>query len=113
MIGVLAVTYRHAPTATRAALAARDNMEDAPSAALLKAGHARGVVRAETCSRIEWIVSADNPEWALQLLDAAFVARGAMPAHTAHHYLSDEAMLRVMSVAAGLDSVAEGEAAVS
>jgi glutamyl-tRNA reductase len=103
--------FREGPTAVRAALVALDSSPDSPSAELLQSGVALGIARLETCSRCEWVLSSEQAPWAAELLRSALLSRleGNRRMHlkvgpAAAHYL--------MRVAAGLESVAEGEPAV-
>lgn len=107
---VVGAGYREAGTDGRARLARLERGDDAPSRALLRAGYADGVVVLETCARIEWIVSSTRPHWATEVLRGTLLRRvpearlHAKTGHAGAHYL--------LRVAAGLDSVAEGEPAV-
>ena len=122
-LGVVGISYREAPTAVRAALLRADSGEGAPSAALLEQHMARGVVRVETCSRVEWLIEADEPGWAVELLRSALLARlaeqmppGSLPVEGAalklHTRVDAPAVNYLLRVAAGLDSIAQGEHAV-
>jgi glutamyl-tRNA reductase len=103
--------YREGPTALRAALVALDSGPSSPSTELIASGAATGIARLETCSRCEWAISSAQPQWAADLLRSSLLSRAGSerPMHLkvgapAAHYL--------MRVAAGLESVAEGEPAV-
>jgi glutamyl-tRNA reductase len=108
---VVGVSYRDAPSSVRAALLKADAGKRSPSAELLEAGKARGVVRVETCSRVEWLIEADEPAWAAELLRGALSARAA-EAQRLHARVGASAVHHLLRVAAGLDSIAQGEHAV-
>lgn len=122
-LAIVGVTFRDAPTHVRdAALrcdsgTGGDTLENtAVTAQLIARGHATGVVRLETCSRVEWIISSPEPRWAAELLRSALLAKlvplgvearsvRSRSGYAAAHYLC--------RVTTGLDSLAEGEAAVA
>ncbi len=111
-LAVVGVSWRAANTVVRsqfAALAA----ELEPIASLRQAGYVSGAACVTTCSRTEWIITADQPEWAGSLLRGALASRlpdvapeliQVRAGASAVHYL--------LRVVVGLDSVAEGESAV-
>jgi glutamyl-tRNA reductase len=114
-LAVLGATFRHAPTQIRARLIAIDRGEDSPSKQLLERKFATGVVCIDTCSRSEWILSAADAKWAAELLKGAFLAR--LDSSDAGPRVFDlrtgvAAVHYLFRLAAGLDSLAEGEAAV-
>jgi glutamyl-tRNA reductase len=111
-LAVVGVSWRGANTAVRSQFAAL--AQDAePIASLRQAGYVSGAACVTTCSRTEWIITADQPEWAGSLLRGALASRlpdvapemvQVRAGAAAVHYL--------LRVAVGLDSVAEGEGAV-
>lgn len=109
-LAVLGASYRDATTEQRAALAALERGEDAPSRALLRGGYADGVVVLETCSRVEWIISTSRPRWVAELLKGQLL--GHAPKARLHQRTHAAAVHYLLRVAMGLDSVAEGEPAV-
>lgn len=111
-LAIVGASWRTANTELRGKLAALAG-EAEPIASIRKSGYLSGAACVTTCSRTEWIVTSPQPEWAATLLRGALASRvdGLGPeqlqvrvGHGAAHYL--------MRVAAGLDSVAEGEGAV-
>lgn len=111
-LAVVGASWRSASTLMRSQFATLAR-EPEPLASLRSAGYVSGAACIATCSRTEWIITGDQPEWAGNLLRSALAARlpGADPEHlqvrsggAAMHYL--------LRVAVGLDSVAEGESAV-
>ena len=60
-LALVGMSYREAPSAVRAALAAIDAEVGGPSQQLLDAGQVTGVVRIESCARVEWLFAAEHP----------------------------------------------------
>jgi glutamyl-tRNA reductase len=110
-VAVVGMDFREGPTATRAALVALDSGADSPTTELLSSGAARGIARLETCSRCEWVLSSDQPQWAAELLRSALMSR-LTESRRMHLKVGPSAAHYLMRVAAGLESVAEGEPAV-
>lgn len=111
-LAVVGVSWRGANTLVRSQFAALAH-ELEPIASLRAAGYVSGAACVTTCSRTEWIITADQPEWAGSLLRGALASRlpeiapemvQVRAGSAAVHYL--------LRVAVGLDSVAEGEGAV-
>jgi glutamyl-tRNA reductase len=112
-LALVGMSYREAPSAVRAALAAFDAEADGPSRQLLAAGEISGVVRIESCARVEWLFAAPRPAWAAELFSATLIGAAENPdrlrPRARHGAAAAGGLLRV---AAGLDSVAQGEHAV-
>jgi glutamyl-tRNA reductase len=78
-----------------------------------------GFAALETCNRVEWIVSTRNTEWIAELLIAqmqnrwtkAFPSESEYPVPYVYH--CQEAAQHLLRVAAGLESVAAGEAQIA
>jgi glutamyl-tRNA reductase len=113
-MAVVGMDFREGPTTVRARLKEIDDAPDGPSASLRKAGQADGVVRIESCSRVEWVVSAANPAWAAELMRGALLTRlGELGVGRRMHLkVSTGALHYLMRVTLGLESVAEGEHAI-
>ncbi len=112
-LALVGMSYREAPSAVRAALAAFDLGKDGPSQQLLDAGEITGVVRIESCARVEWMLASARPSWAAELFSAALIGAEVNPDHLrprARHGAA--AVGGLLRVAAGLDSVAQGEHAI-
>jgi glutamyl-tRNA reductase len=112
-LALVGMSYREAPSAVRAALAAFDLGKDGPSQQLLEAGEVTGVVRIESCARVEWMLASPRPSWAAELFSAALIGAEGNPDHLrprARHGAA--AVGGLLRVAAGLDSVAQGEHAI-
>jgi hypothetical protein len=112
-LGLVGMSYREAPSAVRAALAGLDAGVDGPSQRLLQSGEITGVVRIESCARVEWLFAAARPAWAAELFSATLIGADDNPDHlrprVRHGAAAAGGLLRV---AAGLDSVAQGEHAI-
>ena len=112
-LALVGMSYREAPSAVRAALAAIDAESGGPSQQLLAAGEISGVVRIESCARVEWLFAAPRPAWAAELFSAMLIGATENPDHlrprARHGAAAAGGLLRV---AAGLDSVAQGEHAI-
>jgi len=112
-LALVGMSYREAPSAVRAALAAIDAEAGGPSQLLLEAGQISGVVRIESCARVEWLFAAEHPAWAAELFSATLTGAAENPDHlrprVRHGAAAAGGLLRV---AAGLDSVAQGEHAI-
>jgi hypothetical protein len=112
-LALVGMSYREAPSAVRAALAALDAETAGPSRQLLDAGEITGVVRIESCARVEWLLASARPSWAAELFGAALIGAAENPdrlrPRVKHGAAAAGALLRV---AAGLDSVAQGEHAI-
>ncbi len=112
-LALVGMSYREAPSAVRAALAAIDAEVKGPSQQLLDAGEITGLVRIESCARVEWLFASPRPAWAAELFAATLVGATENPDHlrprVRHGAAAAGGLLRV---AAGLDSVAQGEHAI-
>ena len=112
-LALVGMSYREAPSAVRAALAAFDSDISGPSRQLLEAAEITGVVRIESCARVEWLLASARPAWAAELFGAALIGAAENPdrirPRVRHGVAAVGGLLRV---AAGLDSVAQGEHAI-
>lgn len=113
-LAVVGMDFREGPSSLRALLKSIDDGPDSPSRRLRTCGEATGVVRIESCSRIEWVISANNPGWAAELLRGGLLSKlGSHSAgRTMHAKISRGALHYLVRVALGLESVAEGEHAI-
>jgi glutamyl-tRNA reductase len=113
-LAVVGMDFREGPTSLRSLLKHIDDGPDSPSQRLRTSGEAAGIVRLESCSRIEWVVSASNPSWAGELLRGALLSRLGAKANgrAMHAKVSRGAVHYMVRVALGLESVAEGEHAI-
>jgi glutamyl-tRNA reductase len=112
-LALVGLSYREAPSAVRAALAAYDSEPAGPTRQLLDSGEITGIVRIESCARIEWLMASPRAPWAAELFSAALIgateSAGSVRPRVRHGAAAVGGLLRV---AAGLDSVAQGEHAI-
>src|SRR5688572_33230880 len=107
------MSYREAPSAVRAGLVTMDSGAEGPARQLLDAGEITGVVRVESCARVEWLLAAPRPAWAAELFAAALTGATENPDHLRPRVRHGAAAIGgLLRVAAGLDSVAQGEHAI-
>jgi len=107
------MSYREAPSAVRAALVSLDAGASGPAQQLLDAGEITGVVRIESCARVEWLLASPRPAWAAELLSAVLSGATENPDHVRPRVRHGAAAVGgLLRVAAGLDSVAQGEHAI-
>jgi glutamyl-tRNA reductase len=112
-LALVGMSYREAPSAVRAALVALDSGEAGPAKDLLDAAEITGVVRIESCARVEWLLASPRPAWAAELLSAALIGAAENPDHVRPRVRHGVAAVGgLLRVAAGLDSVAQGEHAI-
>jgi glutamyl-tRNA reductase len=112
-LALVGMSYREAPSAVRAALIAFDSDAGGPSRQLLEASEITGVVRIESCARVEWLLASARPSWAAELLSAALIGAADNPDHVRPRVRHGAAAVGgLLRVAAGLDSVAQGEHAI-
>jgi glutamyl-tRNA reductase len=112
-LALVGMSYREAPSAVRAGLVAMDSGADGPAAQLLEAGEITGVVRIESCARVEWLLASTRPSWAAELFGAALIGAAENPDHLRPRVRHGAAAVGgLLRVAAGLDSVAQGEHAI-
>jgi glutamyl-tRNA reductase len=112
-LALVGMSYREAPSAVRAALSAFDSDLSGPSRQLLDAAEITGVVRVESCARVEWLLASERPSWAAELFSAALIGATENPDHVRPRVRHGAAAVGgLLRVAAGLDSVAQGEHAI-
>jgi glutamyl-tRNA reductase len=110
-LALVGVSFRETASAARAALRQFDDLPDSPTQELLARGLADGVVRIETCARVEWLVSAHEPRWAADLLASSLRRAAATPLRLRIH-CEQAAAVALLRMSIGLDSVAQGEYAI-
>jgi glutamyl-tRNA reductase len=80
---------------------------------------AAGFAALETCNRVEWIATTENPQWVAELLSAQIEQRWqAQLPHLDYHpqprvFIGREAARHLLRVVAGLESLAAGEAQIA
>jgi glutamyl-tRNA reductase len=112
-LALVGMSYREAPSAVRAGLAAFDTGSSGPSQQLLEAGEITGIVRIESCARVEWLMASPRPAWAAELFGATLIGAAENPDRLRPRVRHGAAAVGgLLRVAAGLDSVAQGEHAI-
>lgn len=112
-LALVGMSYREAPSAVRAGLVALDSGAEGPARQLLDAGEITGVARIESCARVEWLLASTRPAWAAELFSAALIGAAENPDHLRPRVRHGGAAVGgLLRVAAGLDSVAQGEHAI-
>jgi glutamyl-tRNA reductase len=110
-LALVGVSFREAASATRAALRQFDDLPESPTHELLARGLADGVVRIETCARVEWLIAASEPRWAADLLGSSLRRAVTTPLRLRIH-CEQAAAAALLRMSIGLDSVAQGEYAI-
>lgn len=113
-VAIVGMDFREGPSSIRARLKALDDGPDSPSGRLRQGGLCEGVARIESCSRVEWVLSAKNAAWAAELLRGGLL-KGlgeAGAGRRMHLKTSSGALHYLLRVTLGLESVAEGEHAI-
>ena len=112
-LALVGMSYREAPSAVRAALVSLDAGATGPAQQLLDAGEITGVVRIDSCARVEWLLASPRPAWAAELLSAVLSGATENSDHVRPRVRHGAAAVGgLLRVAAGLDSVAQGEHAI-
>src|SRR4051812_33987026 len=112
-LALVGLSYREAPAAVRAGLAAFDTGTSGPSKQLLEAGEITGIVRIESCARVEGLMASARAACAAELFSAALIGATENADHLRPRVRHGAAAVGgLMRVAAGLDSVAQGEHAI-
>lgn len=113
-VAVVGMDFREGPSSVRAMLKSLDDGPESPSARLRASSECEGIARIESCSRIEWVISAKNATWAAELLRGGLLkGLGEVGAGRRMHVKhSTGALLYLLRVSLGLESVAEGEHAI-
>jgi hypothetical protein len=112
-LALVGMSYREAPSAVRAGLAAFDTATTGPSKQLLDSGEITGIVRIESCARVEWLMASARPSWAAELFGATLIGAPDNPDRLRPRVRHGAAAIGgLLRVAAGLDSIAQGEHAI-
>lgn len=111
-LAIVGVSWRAASTTIRAQFAQLATDKELIGS-LRQAGYITGAACVTTCSRTEWILTGDQPEWAGNLLRGALASRlPEVPPELVQVRAGASAVHYLLRVTVGLDSVAEGEGAV-
>jgi glutamyl-tRNA reductase len=115
-LAVVGVDFRRAPARKRERLLLSDEERTTLGAQLQRSDAADGFACLDTCNRTEWIVSANDPTWAAEILRTQMLTReqAASDDNDNGHlvpyvYVGEEAARHLFEVAAGLESFVVGE----
>jgi len=108
---VVGANYRELSSTQRAALFAQFS-NPRLSEALKSMQAISGSAAIFTCSRAEWVVSAKQPRWTMDLV-LGFLLKQGFSLKQLHNHSGLAALDYLVHVSLGLDSVAEGEPAVA
>lgn len=116
-LAVVGVDFRRAPARQRDRLLLSDDERRALAQQLRKSEIAEGLACLDTCNRTEWIVAAEQPSWAAEILRSQMIARDGGAANgdeptiglVPYSWVGVEAARHLFEVAAGLESFVMGE----
>lgn len=114
-LAVIGCDFRVASATWRNRLLLSADERESLTGALRASCGAEGLVVLETCNRIEWILAAQQPQWAAEALRAQMVERwvglAGAPSSLPMPYLytGRNAVLHLLRVAVGLESFVVGE----
>jgi glutamyl-tRNA reductase len=116
---VVGCDFRNAPASHRELLVTTKEERATLAESLRRIDETAGFLALETCNRVEWIVSCESPAWMCELLKAQMLSRWAsrlveldeLPEVYGH--LGDDAARHIFRVAAGMESLATGEAEIA
>lgn len=115
-LAVVGVDFRRAPARKRERLLLSNEERRTLGAQLQRSEAADGFACLDTCNRTEWIVSAEDPTWAAEILRTQMLTReqdatkDELNGHLVPYvYVGEEAARHLFEVAAGLESFVVGE----
>lgn len=116
---VVGCDFRNAPASHRELLVTTQEERATLAESIRRIDATAGFLALETCNRVEWIVSCESPAWMCELLKAQLLSRwatrlvelGELPEVYGH--LGDAAARHIFRVAAGMESLATGEAEIA
>jgi glutamyl-tRNA reductase len=118
-LAVVGCDFRIASTPLRERLVSTDEQRAELFQAIRRIDPEAGFAALETCNRVEWIVSTENPRWMAELLKArvialwneAFAGRAEIPEPLA--LVGFDALRHLLRVVVGMESLATGEAQIA
>lgn len=111
-LAVVGCDFRRAPSRVRSALVFDDEQASGLHEQLQRSAGSNGLVVLNTCNRNEWLVSAEQPQWAAELLRSYMVERTGAEARAwfrPYVYTGVEAARHMFRVAIGQESLVVGE----
>ncbi len=118
-LAVVACDFRSAPTALREWLVSTRESRQSLFEAIRRIDPCAGFMTLETCNRVEWIISTEQPSWLAQMLKARMVSlweQALLPPDvfpTPVVFMGEAAAARLLRVAVGMESLALGEAQIA
>ncbi len=118
-LAVVGCDFRIAPTKFREKLVMSPENRQALFHAIRSIDPAAGLLVLDTCNRIEWLVSTEQPEWMSDLIKARMVklwqdhCAPAPVLPEPYVITGKDAVIHVLRVVAGLESLAAGEAQIA
>jgi len=118
-LAVVGCDFRTASTSFREVLVTTPEERADLVASMRRMDASAGLVALETCNRVEWIVSSEEPRWMAELLKAQMVSRWCTPESggddlpEVYVHLGRDAAAHVFRLVAGMESLAAGEAEVA
>jgi glutamyl-tRNA reductase len=118
-LAIVGCDFREAPTLFREKLVMTPAARGELFQALQRVDPEAGFMALETCNRVEWFVTSDDPAWLAELLKARmlqvwtdhFPDYPHLPAPACH--VGSAAVAHALQVVAGLESLAVGEAQIA
>ena len=113
-LAVVGCDFRVASSAWRNALLLSTEERSAMADGLRRASRAHGLVVLETCNRVEWIVDAEEPAWAAELVRGQMMQRWRSTAvgpgrPYPYVHVGEDAARHLVRVALGMESFVVGE----
>ncbi len=116
-IAVVGCDFRVASSAWRSALVLDPEERQRMAHSLIQSKQADGIAFLDTCNRNEWIVSSEQPQWAVQLLEAQMIGRWQKnhfdKTPKPYSFTGTDAVEHILRVAVGLESFVTGEAQIA
>lgn len=117
---IVGYDFRFASSALRGKLVTSKEDRKYLLSSIRKMDSTAGLLILETCNRMEWIVSTQMPEWVAEILKAQMLCliqktgvTGPNPIPLPKLYLGHEALIHVIKVVSGMESLAVGEAQIA
>jgi glutamyl-tRNA reductase len=116
---VMGFDFRIASSALREKLVSSAENRQRLFEAIHKMDDSAGLLKLETCNRLEWVISTRLPEWIAELLKARILDRWQKCFPDIENFPSpyvftgNEAVLHVLRVVVGMESLATGEAQIA
>lgn len=116
---VVGFDFRIASSALREQLVSSPEDRQLLLGEICKIDESAGLLVLETCNRLEWVVSTRMPEWIAEMLKARMLDRwqqafpGIENLPSPYVFTESDAVMHVLRVVVGLESLATGEAQIA